>query len=583
MAVYNLIDEPWIDVVMPDGSCRSEGLRWVLLHAAEISDIHVQSFHGIRFSFYNYLVIRLLTGIIADAIPLDETNLRRMLRDGGFGDYAKPLEEYLDTYHERFNLFGSLPFLQAGELDRERWEKQGTNIVPSDGDIIKGNPLAPAESARIFEYSSVDTDQFLQVLDSPEPYNPLHSAIPKGLPSRDLQAALAECYAITPKEFAYILLYHNCMGPGVGSGNKAGIAGNAYYAETVLGDNLFETLLYNSAALAGGKNGGIPQWRWNSQLEYLTPGTEIEPLTGLFFPSRVIVSSLSGGHIADLAVATPRLSLTPLSIFDDIRRSWAERNEPHFVPVDPIPANAAMTNRYAKYDGHEPSWFLLLQATQTLPHIIPEPEGDGKKSRLVWLPLGRSSHNMAELARMGLLPENVRMRITYRVPTEKWGYISCSYVDGVFPSVLAVDQAKQDAVLRLAAVARNAMRQLDYITRVYLRPNPLAPEGDNNLFKGDCTVTGRLAGRLRRMLFGIDGFRELWSMHLGTHGFLDMVSAADEGDLDDTVSAFARAAAEEASDLFDSVYRPDRINLFYSCAWRLARNIGQEGGKTNGR
>ena len=559
MAAYNLIDEPWIDAVMPDGRVQPISLKKALFDAPVISDIKTQSFHGIRFALYDYLVIRLLAGIVADALPLDEDVLRRMLFDGGYGELKGVLEEYLDRCHERFNLFGTRPFLQASDYDLELWKKRGVKINPTSGDYLKGNPLAPAESARLMEYSSIMPEEFLAALGE-DAGNPLLSAIPPNVKPSDLQDALSACYRITPKEYAYILLYHGCATTGAGAGAVAAIAGNAYYAETVEGSNLFETILYNAAALAGDRKAGIPQWRWESQL-YGYARIGVEPLTGLFFPTRVITASLQDGFVSDLVVAVPRFGAESNKIVSQIRNYWALENEPHFVHMDPAAYNEKIMNPYAKLDDHEPLWLLLLQSTQTLPHVLPD-SGAKKKEKPPRFPLGVCSLNLSELARMDLLPENARIRITYRLATPKWVYLACSTTEASFSSRIAVSLLKQKAVLRLAGIARASIRQTDYYARVYLRPNPFKPESDreNNLFVGDVPLVGQVSDRLRDMIFS-------------PGGFLDRIAQSADDGLDEIVSAFAEVAATDAVEAFAGLYNPNRISLFYSCSDRLGRSI----------
>ena len=125
---FNLVDEPWIRVLLPDGAAAEVSLRDVLLRAHTFSDL------GGELPTQNIAVLRLLLAVLHTVFSrMDETGAQAPLEDpddaierwvslwsrGALPE--APITQYLDQWHERFWLFHpTRPFGQS------RTAQQGT-------------------------------------------------------------------------------------------------------------------------------------------------------------------------------------------------------------------------------------------------------------------------------------------------------------------------------------------------------------------------------------------------------------------------------------------------------------------------
>ena len=120
---FNLLDESWIRVLLPDGSVKEVGIRDVLLHASDYVDLAGE------LPTQDIAVLRLLLAILHTVFsPTDEEGCHAMFssaddaliqwselwNQGSFPE--KPLEEYLEKWRQRFWLFHpERPFWQVPE------------------------------------------------------------------------------------------------------------------------------------------------------------------------------------------------------------------------------------------------------------------------------------------------------------------------------------------------------------------------------------------------------------------------------------------------------------------------------------
>ena len=118
LSLFNLVDEPWIQVRWLDGKVSCESLTSVFAHAREIQEI------GGELPTQAFAILRALLAILQRAIvtadDFDETADPAQV----WGDLWNPpslpmmkITDYLDEWHDRFNLFDEVkPFMQVAGL-----------------------------------------------------------------------------------------------------------------------------------------------------------------------------------------------------------------------------------------------------------------------------------------------------------------------------------------------------------------------------------------------------------------------------------------------------------------------------------
>ena len=309
---FNLLEDPWIDVIDEDNNCRSVGIIDIFKDAHLIKDLKTMKFHGILFPLYNYLAIRLLCGILVDAYNEAEEDFdaEEIIADGNFDvSSGSILGTYLETYKDRFELFDSKhPFMQTGDDDLEKWKELGSKPDTKPLNVMKVSPCSPAESARISEVKNEEFAEFLKVVRGIT-VDPFYGANLDSVGKDGMMSAFAEVYSIPAKEWAYICMYHNCVFPGVGSGNKSGLAGNSYYAEIIQGKNLFQTIAMNSVSISLSDNriSNKPLWRWESQTDIFLDENKVtlDMLSGLFCPSKIIRANKVEDNVVKSIIQAP--------------------------------------------------------------------------------------------------------------------------------------------------------------------------------------------------------------------------------------------------------------------------------------
>lgn len=372
MESYNLTEQPWIYGIA-NHKTEKYNLVSVLQNAHHIEGIQPPTFRNRQFPWYEYLIIRLLTGIVSDAYRNEPQFKTRLLQQGLFDD---TLFQYLNEFGDRFDLFDDEhPFFQMSDTDASVLNKK---ITPDSANVLQINPLTPAPSGRLLD-AKISPGDYLGNAVTQEYVNPL-----KSLPitdKKEFQKTIEHIYRISYEEYAYLLLYNNGMVPGSGQGYKSGLLGNLYYTVVVNGKNLFETILLNAFSIKNDLDDticNIPLWRWDSIwdgyiYEFDRTGKKARQtmhgqsvIGGLFFPCRLIQAKPDNGYIKDLkfqALYVPGITdigyAKENSILDDYREAWVTI-EPH-ATYKQVTENDVEKPKYHDINIGEASWLTIMQ------------------------------------------------------------------------------------------------------------------------------------------------------------------------------------------------------------------------------
>ena len=111
MAVFNLIDEPWIPCTMLDGTRQTLGIREVLAQARDVEEIGGES------PPVTAALHRLLLAVLHRNFDIEDSDAWGCLWEEGRFDVEK-LNAYFKRWHKRFDLFDEKrPFFQVAGLD----------------------------------------------------------------------------------------------------------------------------------------------------------------------------------------------------------------------------------------------------------------------------------------------------------------------------------------------------------------------------------------------------------------------------------------------------------------------------------
>jgi len=150
-SLFNLVDEPWIQVRWLDGKVSCESLTSVFAHADEIEEI------GGELPTQAFAILRVLLAILQRAIvtsdDFDETADPAQVWGDLWRSDGVPMEQltrYLSEWHDRFYLFDEeKPFMQVAGLHTSKNET--TEIKKIIADVPDGLPFFAMRSGREIE------------------------------------------------------------------------------------------------------------------------------------------------------------------------------------------------------------------------------------------------------------------------------------------------------------------------------------------------------------------------------------------------------------------------------------------------
>ena len=192
---FNLWDEPWLQVIMNDGSKQEVSLYDAIKDAHKIAEIRDEN------PLFEIGIHRMLIALVMDAYEIKDTSRIRDLIDRKSFDVAI-LDAYKKKYYENFDLFGeTVRFYQFSPREHDFKEKSIANILM---DLPQGT------NSILFHHTYED-----QLTVSPK------------------VCAKALCSVS-----AYVL--------AAGTGYRASAAGHPPIYSLIYADSLFEILLFNS-------------------------------------------------------------------------------------------------------------------------------------------------------------------------------------------------------------------------------------------------------------------------------------------------------------------------------------------------
>lgn len=122
---YNLLEEPWIPVLLSDGSVKHMGIRDVFRFASDITDL------ACELPTQKIAIQRLLLAICYRTIKIPDVKAWKKLWISGVPE--EPIQSYLDKWEDRFFLFGGdYPFMQAPNLRTAKDSISGLEKIIAD-------------------------------------------------------------------------------------------------------------------------------------------------------------------------------------------------------------------------------------------------------------------------------------------------------------------------------------------------------------------------------------------------------------------------------------------------------------------
>lgn len=224
MAITNLIDIPWLPVRYLDGTKAMIGIRTAMQDAEKIQELLSPEFRNDRCPLYRMAAMRFLSTIVMSAYYKKKNNYAAKqldyaedLRQNGL--YSDTIREYLDEWHDHFDLYDSEhPFLQNTALN-EFPEKE--RLV---GEYRTWGPYAPDGNNKLFGRVRTADPTKKEILDQ---------------------------YDMSKEEYAYFLLYMACV--GTSNFGKHYKENSIRKKETIFlelkGDTLAESILLNIVPL----------------------------------------------------------------------------------------------------------------------------------------------------------------------------------------------------------------------------------------------------------------------------------------------------------------------------------------------
>lgn len=350
----NIINDNWLKVKYLNGDIVTISLKQAFIDAKNIEDIITIKSHGYNIYIYDFSVIQLFVSILLAAYFKPENNFRagdpyfnnKLVQDGW--DLSLILD-YLDRWQDRFNLFDDKhPFMQDIELK---------SLMPKETDklqknIPRLNIVAPQNNKLIFENISGEIPE--NILDT---------------------------YDLTESELVYALLNSRLMGaspmPKIYP-NKSLLANITLFVVNK-GNNLYETIIYNSVPLVGASRDkeayDRPCWELESDqdiLKYDMSKMAKNRLLCTFFPAKPIYVNYDNGiQNVLLYKADDNKCILDKETINALRESFI-LNNPYILKVTKIETNK---NKEEKIIIYPKQWSnsiklnnLCIEATGLLPN-----------------------------------------------------------------------------------------------------------------------------------------------------------------------------------------------------------------------
>lgn len=136
---FNVADDPWIQVTMRDGTFREVSLRFVLKNSQDVASI------GGDIPQQVVAIVRLLLAVMyrsyglayeSDMSHIQLMSLWNQVWEEGMLD-SEIIDDYLDEFHDRFDLFGEKPFMQVTGLEYASKDKEFDPISELIADVPK--------------------------------------------------------------------------------------------------------------------------------------------------------------------------------------------------------------------------------------------------------------------------------------------------------------------------------------------------------------------------------------------------------------------------------------------------------------
>lgn len=129
---FNVLTEPWIPVIRPDGTREELGIMPCLLQAHELREIRDPS-PIVEFGLYRLLVAFVLDALIhVNRRPKDPLDLKELIKQGRFD--SEVLNAYVQKCGDVFDLFGAdRPFLQTALCEATEKPVAGAYAVAPSG------------------------------------------------------------------------------------------------------------------------------------------------------------------------------------------------------------------------------------------------------------------------------------------------------------------------------------------------------------------------------------------------------------------------------------------------------------------
>lgn len=155
MAEFNLIDEPWIPCIDPNGQCVEYGISDTLLKAHELREICDDS------PLVTVVLHRLLLAILFRAYegPSNIAMWRLLYERGQFAPGDR-IDKYLKNWRNRFYLFDDKhPFMQIAGLDLNDYKQDGAVKRDNSDGLMRLVREAPDKGGRILFDHRIGTER----------------------------------------------------------------------------------------------------------------------------------------------------------------------------------------------------------------------------------------------------------------------------------------------------------------------------------------------------------------------------------------------------------------------------------------